>query len=232
VPLCEANQQAAVTNNVLGTKNVLDASIGAGVEKLVIVSTDKAVRPTNVMGATKRVTELYAGNVDSRETEIVAVRFGNVLGSSGSVIPKFKRQIEEGGPVTVTHPEMTRYFMLIPEACQLVLQAAAIAKGGELFILDMGEPVKIVDLAKQMIRLYGKQNEVEITFCGLRPGEKLFEELLIDDSEKKTQYSSIFIAGKTDYPIEILEKDIKTLLQVEDKVAALKKIVPEFEHRP
>jgi UDP-N-acetyl-D-glucosamine 4,6-dehydratase len=127
---------------------------------------------------------------------------------------------------------MTRYFMLIPEACQLVLQAAAIAKGGELFILDMGEPVKIVDLAKQMIRLYGKQNEVEITFCGLRPGEKLFEELLIDDSEKKTQYSSIFIAGKTDYPIEILEKDIKTLLQVEDKVAALKKIVPEFEHRP
>jgi UDP-N-acetyl-D-glucosamine 4,6-dehydratase len=232
VPLCEANQQAAVTNNVLGTKNVIDASIGAGVEKLVIVSTDKAVRPTNVMGATKRVTELYAGNVDSRETEIVAVRFGNVLGSSGSVIPKFKRQIEEGGPVTVTHPEMTRYFMLIPEACQLVLQAAAIAKGGELFILDMGEPVKIVDLAKQMIRLYGKQNEVEITFCGLRPGEKLFEELLIDDSEKKTQYSSIFIAGKTDYPIEILEKDIKTLLQVEDKVAALKKIVPEFEHRP
>ncbi|MEJ2501053.1 MAG: polysaccharide biosynthesis protein, partial [Campylobacterales bacterium] len=232
VPLCEANQQAAVTNNVLGTKNVIDASIGAGVEKLVIVSTDKAVRPTNVMGATKRVTELYAGNVDSKETEIVAVRFGNVLGSSGSVIPKFKRQIEEGGPVTVTHPEMTRYFMLIPEACQLVLQAAAIAKGGELFILDMGEPVKIVDLAKQMIRLYGKQNEVEITFCGLRPGEKLFEELLIDDSEKKTQYSSIFIAGKTDYPIEILEKDIKTLLQAEDKVAALKKIVPEFEHRP
>ena len=232
VPLCEANKEAAVTNNVLGTKNVIDASIGAGAEKLVIVSTDKAVRPTNVMGATKRVTELYAGNVDSKETEIVAVRFGNVLGSSGSVIPKFKRQIEDGGPVTVTHPEMTRYFMLIPEACQLVLQAAAIARGGELFILDMGEPVKIVDLAKQMIRLYGKQDEVEIMFCGLRPGEKLFEELLIDDSEKKTQYSSIFIAGRTEYPIEALEKDIETLLRSEDKVAALKKIVPEFEHKP
>ena len=232
VPLCEANKEAAVVNNVLGTKNVIDACIAAGVEKLVIVSTDKAVRPTNVMGATKRVTELYAGNVDSGATEIVAVRFGNVLGSSGSVIPKFKKQIETGGPVTVTHPEITRYFMLIPEACQLVLQAAAIARGGELFILDMGEPVKIVDLAKQMIRLYGKEDEVQIEFCGLRPGEKLYEELLIDESEKKTQYSSIFIAEKTDYSIETLQKDIETLLQADDKVAALKKIVPEFEHRP
>ena len=219
-------------NNVLGTKNVIDASIEAGAEKLVVISTDKAVRPTNVMGATKRVTELYAGNVDSGATEIVAVRFGNVLGSSGSVIPKFKRQIERGGPVTVTDPEMTRYFMLIPEACRLVLQAAAIAKGGELFILDMGEPVKIVDLARTMIRLYGKEEEVQIEFCGLRPGEKLYEELLIDDSEKKTQYSSIFIAAKTDYPIAQLEKDIEALLAAEDKVAALKKIVPEFEHRP
>ena len=232
VPLCEANKEAAVVNNVLGTKNVIDACIAAGVEKLVIVSTDKAVRPTNVMGATKRVTELYAGNVDSGATEIVAVRFGNVLGSSGSVIPKFKKQIETGGPVTVTHPEITRYFMLIPEACQLVLQAAAIARGGELFILDMGEPVKIVDLAKQMIRLYGKEDEVQIEFCGLRPGEKLYEELLIDESEKKTQYSSIFIAEKTDYSIETLQKDIGELLGAEDKVAALKKIVPEFEHRP
>lgn len=231
VPLCEANAESAVLNNVLGTKNVIDASIAAGVEKLVIVSTDKAVRPTNVMGATKRVTELYAGNVDSKATEIVAVRFGNVLGSSGSVIPKFKRQIEAGGPVTVTHPEMTRYFMLIPEACQLVLQAAAIAKGGELFILDMGEPVKIVELARQMIRLYGKENEVGIAFCGLRPGEKLYEELLIDETEKKTQYSSIFIAGKTDYPIAQLEKDIEALLKADDKVTALRKIVPEFEHK-
>jgi len=232
VPLCEANKATAVRNNVLGTKNVIDASIAAGVEKVVIISTDKAVRPTNVMGATKRVTELYAGNVQSGGTEIVAVRFGNVLGSSGSVIPKFKRQIEAGGPVTVTHPEMTRYFMLIPEACQLVLQAAAIAKGGELFILDMGEPVKIIDLARQMIRLYGKEDEVGIELCGLRPGEKLYEELLIDDSEKKTQYSSIFIAGKTDYPIGKLQEDIAALLAEDDKVSALKKIVPEFDHKP
>ncbi|WP_345985409.1 nucleoside-diphosphate sugar epimerase/dehydratase [Sulfurimonas sp. HSL-1656] len=232
VPLCEANKATAVCNNVLGTKNVIDASIAAGVEKVVIISTDKAVRPTNVMGATKRVTELYAGNVQSGGTEIVAVRFGNVLGSSGSVIPKFKRQIEAGGPVTVTHPEMTRYFMLIPEACQLVLQAAAIAKGGELFILDMGEPVKIIDLARQMIRLYGKEDEVGIELCGLRPGEKLYEELLIDDNERKTQYSSIFIAGKTDYPIGNLEEDIAALLAEDDKVSALKKIVPEFDHKP
>lgn len=232
VPLCEANKEAAVQNNVSGTKNVIDASIAAEVEKLVIISTDKAVRPTNVMGTTKRVTELYAQNVDSKQTEIVAVRFGNVLGSSGSVIPKFKQQIEMGGPVTVTHAEMTRYFMLIPEACQLVLQAAAIAKGGELFILDMGEPVKILDLARQMIRLYGKEDEVEIVFSGLRPGEKLYEELLIDETEKKTQYSSIFIAGKTDYAIDILEKDIEVLLNANDKVTALKKIVPEFEHKP
>ena len=230
VPLCEANSDAAVLNNVLGTKNVIDASIEAGVRKLVIISTDKAVRPTNVMGATKRVTELYAGNVDAANTEIVAVRFGNVLGSSGSVIPKFKQQIEQGGPVTVTHPEMTRYFMLIPEACQLVLQAAAIARGGELFILDMGEPVKIVDLARTMIRLYGREDEVQIVYTGLRPGEKLYEELLLDESEKKTQYSSIFIAGKTDYPMDELRRDIDALLTAKDKITALKKIVPEFVH--
>jgi UDP-N-acetyl-D-glucosamine 4,6-dehydratase len=183
------------------------------------------------MGATKRVTELYAQNVESKNTEIVAVRFGNVLGSSGSVIPKFKQQIETGGPVTVTHPEITRYFMLIPEACQLVLQTAAIAKGGELFILDMGEPIKIVDLAKQMIRLYGKEDEVEIEFTGLRPGEKLYEELLIDESEQKTKYSSILIAKPTPYEIEKLSSDIEYLLQAEDKVEALKRIVPEFTRK-
>jgi UDP-N-acetyl-D-glucosamine 4,6-dehydratase len=232
VPICESNIDIAVTNNVHGTKNVIDLSIENGVKKLVIISTDKAVRPTNVMGATKRVTELYAQNVDANKTEIVAVRFGNVLGSSGSVIPKFKRQIENGGPVTVTHPQMTRYFMLIPEACQLVLQAAAIAKGGELFILDMGEPVKIVDLAREMIRLYGKEKEIEIVFSGLRPGEKMYEELLISDSEQKTKYESIYIGNPTPYEIGALTADIDALLSSDDKVSALKKIVPEFGHRP
>jgi UDP-N-acetyl-D-glucosamine 4,6-dehydratase len=151
------------------------------------------------------------------------------LGSSGSVIPKFKQQIEQGGPVTVTHPEITRYFMLIPEACQLVLQAAAIAKGGELFILDMGEPVKIVDLARQMIRLYGKEGEVEITFTGLRPGEKLYEELLIDEREQKTAFRSIMIARPTHYDIEKLKEDIQTLFDAKEKIPPLQKIVPEFQ---
>jgi len=228
VPICEENPSAAVVNNVLGTKNVIDSCISQGVQKLVIISTDKAVRPTNVMGATKRVTELYAQNVESKSTEIVAVRFGNVLGSSGSVIPKFKQQIEAGGPVTVTDKEITRYFMLIPEACQLVLQTAAIAKGGELFILDMGEPIKILDLAKQMIHLYGKDDEIEITFTGLRPGEKLYEELLLDENDKKTKYSSIFIATPTGYDIKKLNEDIDILLSSDDKVRALQKIVPEY----
>jgi len=232
VPICENNQEMAVFNNVIGTKNVIDVSIENGVEKVVVISTDKAVRPTNVMGATKRVTELYANNVDAKETEIVAVRFGNVLGSSGSVIPKFKQQIESGGPITVTHPDITRYFMLIPEACQLVLQTAAIAKGGELFILDMGEPIKIIDLAKQMIRLYGKEDEVKIEFTGLRPGEKLYEELLIDENEQKTQYSSIFIAKPTPYDIVQLNEDIYNLIDSDDKLVQLKKIVPEFTHMP
>ena len=231
VPICEENEDTAVFNNVYGSKNVMDISIKYGVKKVVIISTDKAVRPTNIMGATKRTAELYANNVDAKNTEIVAVRFGNVLGSSGSVIPKFKEQIELGGPVTVTHPEITRYFMLIPEACQLVLQTAAIAKGGELFILDMGEPIKIVDLAKQMIRLYGKENEVSIEFIGLRPGEKLYEELLLDESEQKTKYSSIFIANRTQYDIEELNADIDVLLKTKDKVTALQKIVPEFTRK-
>ncbi len=228
VPICEDNQEMAVFNNVLGSKNIIDVSIENGVEKVVVISTDKAVRPTNVMGATKRVTELYANNVDAKRTEIVAVRFGNVLGSSGSVIPKFKQQIEAGGPVTVTHPEITRYFMLISEACQLVLQTAAIAKGGELFILDMGKPIKIADLARQMIRLYGKEDEVEISFTGLRPGEKLYEELLLDESEQKTKYSSIFISKPTQYDISKLTQDIEALLEAEDKVNALQNIVPEY----
>lgn len=227
VPLCEANIQSAIMNNVQGSCNVIDSAIDHNVPKIVIISTDKAVRPTNVMGTTKRIVELYAQNVASKNSEIAAVRFGNVLGSSGSVIPKFKAQIEAGGPITLTHPDITRYFMLISEACQLVLQAAAIAKGKELFILDMGEPVKIIDLARTMIKLYA-QREVEIVMSGLRPGEKLYEELLIDESEQKTSYASIMIAGSTHYPIEQLNRDIQSLLEATNPIAVLKNIVPEF----
>ncbi|MGJ0312099.1 polysaccharide biosynthesis protein [Aliarcobacter cryaerophilus] len=230
VPLVEHNILEGITNNIIGTKNTIDLSIKYGIEKFVLISTDKAVRPTNVMGTTKRVCELYAQNVDSKNTEIVAVRFGNVLGSSGSVIPKFKAQIEAGKNITVTHPDITRYFMLIPEACELVLQAASIGKGGEIFILDMGEPIKIVDLAKKMIELSGR-SEIEIEFCGLRCGEKLYEELLIDDSDKKTQYESITVARPTFFDIEELNKKIEELLVCEDKISKLKEIVPEFDHR-
>ncbi|MFY9104364.1 UDP-N-acetylglucosamine 4,6-dehydratase (configuration-retaining) [Aliarcobacter cryaerophilus] len=230
VPLVENNILEGITNNIIGTKNTIDLSIKYKVEKFVLISTDKAVRPTNVMGTTKRVCELYAQNVDSKNTEIVAVRFGNVLGSSGSVIPKFKAQIEAGKNITVTHPEITRYFMLIPEACELVLQAASIGKGGEIFILDMGEPIKIVDLAKKMIELSGR-SEIGIEFCGLRCGEKLYEELLIDDSDKKTQYESITVASSTFFDIEELNKKIEELLVCEDKISKLKEIVPEFDHR-
>jgi FlaA1/EpsC-like NDP-sugar epimerase len=230
VPLVEHNILEGISNNIIGTKNCIDLSIKYGVEKFVLISTDKAVRPTNVMGTTKRVCELYAQNVDSKNTEIVAVRFGNVLGSSGSVIPKFKAQIEVGGPITVTHPDITRYFMLIPEACELVLQAASIGRGGEIFILDMGEPIRIVDLAKKMIELSGR-NEINIEFCGLRPGEKLYEELLINDSDQKTKYESITVASPTYFDINELNQKIDELLVCEDKIAKLKEIVPEFNHQ-
>ncbi|MDD4948058.1 UDP-N-acetylglucosamine 4,6-dehydratase family protein [Sulfuricurvum sp.] len=229
VPLCEDNINAALTNNILGSRNVIDTAIEHNVTKIVIISTDKAVRPTNVMGASKRVVELYAQNVNPKNSEIVAVRFGNVLGSSGSVIPKFKAQIDSGGPITLTHPDITRYFMLISEACQLVLQAAAIARGGELFILDMGESVKIADLAETMIRLYASQ-PIEIVYTGLRPGEKLYEELLINDSEQKTAFDSILIAGSTHYPIEQLKEDIEELIKSNAPIEALREIVPEFNH--
>lgn len=230
VPLVEYNILEGITNNIIGTKNCIDLSIKYGAQKFVLISTDKAVRPTNIMGTTKRICELYAQNVESKNTEIVAVRFGNVLGSSGSVIPKFKSQIEQGKNITVTHPEITRYFMLIPEACELVLQAASIANGGEIFILDMGEPIKIVDLAKKMIELSGR-SDINIEFCGLRCGEKLYEELLINDSDQKTKYESITVANSTKFDINELNKKIEELLICEDKVAKLKEIVPEFEHR-
>lgn len=229
VPLVEENITEAVLNNIIGTKNSIDCAIKYGVEKFVLISTDKAVRPTNVMGTTKRVCELYAQNVVPKKTEIVAVRFGNVLGSSGSVIPKFKAQIESGKNITVTHKDITRYFMLIPEACELVLQAGSVGKGGEIFILDMGEPIKIVDLAKKMIELSGR-DEIQIEFSGLRPGEKLYEELLINDSDRKTEYESITVAGKTKYDITKLNQDIDELIKIDNKLQKLKEIVPEFDH--
>jgi FlaA1/EpsC-like NDP-sugar epimerase len=180
VPLMEENAIEAVTNNVIGTKNVVDAAVACGTEHLVLISTDKAVRPPNVMGATKRIAEYVVHNAAVRHRRnFVAVRFGNVLGSQGSVVPTFVKQIKAGGPVTVTHPDMRRYFMTIPEAVQLVLQAGALGKGGELFMLDMGEPVRIVDLARDMIRLCGLEEgaDIEIKFTGMRPGEKLYEEM-------------------------------------------------------
>ncbi len=233
VPMVEENISSGILNNIIGTKTCIDLAVKYEVEKFVLISTDKAVRPTNVMGTTKRICELYAQNKNSSKTEIVAVRFGNVLGSSGSVIPKFKEQIKNGQNITVTHPDITRYFMLIPEACELVLQAGSLGNGGEIFILDMGTPVKIVDLAQKLIDLSGAEN-IKIEFSGLRPGEKLYEELLIDDTDCSTQYDGITVARPTKYDIDILNADIDELVACVDDSSRLKKlkdIVPEFEHR-
>lgn len=232
VPLCELNPRSAVENNIIGTKNVIDFSKKYGVKKVVVVSSDKAVRPTNIMGTTKRICELYALNSNEHGVcEIVCVRFGNVLGSSGSVIPKFKEQIAADKPLSVTHPDVTRYFMLTSEACQLVLQAASIAVGGELFVLDMGEPIKIVDLAKKMLLLSNKEH-LGIEFVGLRTGEKLYEELLINPYDVKTKFESIFVTSSQPYDLKLLNTQISELLTInDDKIAsALKNIVPEFNH--
>ncbi|WP_416224592.1 polysaccharide biosynthesis protein [Acinetobacter sp. ANC 4779] len=232
VPLVECNPLAGLKNNSIGTAFSLNAAVKKGVETFVLISTDKAVRPTNVMGASKRMAELYCQAMAEAQdqTQISIVRFGNVLGSSGSVVPLFKQQIAKGGPITVTHPDVTRYFMTIPEASQLVIQAGALGQGGDVFLLDMGEPVRIQDLARQMIALSGlkvretgaQNGDIEIQYSGLRPGEKLYEELLIDHEDTEiTQHTRILRSFEKHYPlaelIEIFEK-INTLTAIDDDV--------------
>lgn len=235
VPLMEYQPAEAVRNNILGTKVVADEAAAHNVETFVMISTDKAVNPTSVMGCTKRVAEMYVQSMNKNSgTRFVAVRFGNVLGSRGSVIPLFKKQIAKGGPVTVTHPDMKRYFMTIPEASQLVLQAGAMAKGGEVFVLDMGEPVRIYDLAKDLITLSGliPDKDIEIKITGLRPGEKLFEELLsAEDGTEKTTHKKIFTARIKEIDKAGLDREISNILEItdgEEVVAALQKMVPTY----
>lgn len=229
VPLCEQNPNAAVLNNIQGTKILCDLAKKNGVKKFVMISTDKAVRPTSIMGCTKRVCELYALNLSEANFEVSCVRFGNVLGSSGSVIPKFKAQIDANLPLTLTHPDIVRYFMLVSEAVQLVLQAAAIAKGGELFVLNMGQPVKIMDLAQKMLLLSGKTH-LPIKITGLRKGEKLFEELLIDEKDIQTKYESIFVTHSEKCDLKKLNSQINELLHSSNVARILAQIVPEFKH--
>lgn len=229
VPLCEQNPNAAVLNNIQGTKILCDLAKKNGVKKFVMISTDKAVRPTSIMGCTKRVCELYALNLSEANFEVSCVRFGNVLGSSGSVIPKFKAQIDANLPLTLTHPDIVRYFMLVSEAVQLVLQAAAIAKGGELFVLNMGQPVKIMDLAQKMLLLSGKTH-LPIKITGLRKGEKLFEELLIDEKDIQTKYESIFVTHSEKCDLKKLNSQINELFHSSNVAQILAQIVPEFKH--
>ncbi|PQJ09558.1 polysaccharide biosynthesis protein [Flavipsychrobacter stenotrophus] len=252
VPLMEDNPSIAVMNNVLGTKNLAELSVANDVEKFVMISTDKAVNPTNVMGASKRIAEIftqsfYRSMLNDMElhkedgtphiTKFVTTRFGNVLGSNGSVIPRFKMQLEKGGPITVTHPEITRYFMTIPEACILVLEAGVMGQGGEIFVFDMGKPVKIADLAKKVIRLAGKEPDVDIqiVYSGLRPGEKLYEELLNNaENTRPTYHEKILIADVREYNFADVSKRVEKLIACAkqhytlETVYLMKDLVPEF----
>lgn len=262
VPLMEDNPAEAIKTNVMGTKTIADMSVKHGVQKFVMISTDKAVNPTNVMGASKRIAEIYVqslnNSLSTRDfifsnglsyindlnvkpiTKFITTRFGNVLGSNGSVIPRFKQQIEKGGPVTVTHPEITRYFMTIPEACRLVLEAGCMGKGGEIFIFDMGKSVKIVELAKKMIRLAGLEpnQDIKISYSGLRPGEKLFEELLNDhENTMPTHHEKIMIGKVREYVFSEIEAQIYKLIHHaknnDDRqvVIAMKKLVKEYKSK-
>lgn len=241
VPLMEDSPNESIKNNVLGTWNVADAADRYGTDRMVLISTDKAVRPTSIMGASKRICELIIQCYAQRSrTEYAAVRFGNVLGSNGSVVPLFRRQIAAGGPVTVTHPDIIRYFMTIPEAVNLVLQCGALAHGGEIFILDMGDPVKIDDLARKMIRLSGLEPDVdiEIRYVGLRPGEKLYEELLISlDNLKETPNKRIFVAQQDVVNADRILEQIQALVdsafdEADDIRAQVQQLVPEYTPRP
>ena len=251
VPLMEENPSIAVLNNVFGTKTLAELSVANDVEKFVMVSTDKAVNPTNVMGASKRIAEIYTQSYfkhltkdfiegedqPHRVTKFVTTRFGNVLGSNGSVIPRFKMQLEKGGPLTVTHPDITRYFMTIPEACLLVIEAGVMGQGGEIFVFDMGKPIKISDLARKVIKLSGKEpdTDIRIVYTGLRPGEKLYEELLNNaENVRPTYHEKIMIANVREYDFDLVEKRVAKLISSArqhytlETVFLMKELVPEF----
>ena len=231
----EENPYESILVNVFGTKNVADLAIKYGAQKFVMISTDKAVNPTNVMGATKRMAEIYIQSRSTEQTHFVTTRFGNVLGSNGSVIPLFKKQLEAGGPLTVTHKDIIRYFMTIPEACNLVLEAGAMGDGGDIFVFDMGSPVKIYDLAKKMIQLSGLK-DIKIVETGLRPGEKLFEELLATkENNMPTYHPKIMRAQVRKYPLDAIDRAYEEMWQILNTgndmqmVGKMKQIVPEFK---